>query len=244
MTRNPICANIDTTILQAVQLMNTNKISCLPIVELGGMRLLGIVTWKDVVRAFCPKAFDPLRDSARLRTGVRLNPQTAESGRLRARAASEKESDGLSAEASKALFDAEHTPDASGVPAEALSDAGSDVPGAVPAAALSPVPRDAAAENAGEASPDRDSMVEVAAPHSDALERRRKEGRSGTDFYILEKPGMQIAASEKLPDHRTAGQAGSELAARQRALLREQLAGTTDSSRLRALRDEQHHKKD
>lgn len=226
MTRNPICANIDTTILQAVQLMNSNKISCLPIVELGGMRLLGIVTWKDVVRAFCPKAFDPLRDSARLKTGVRINPQTAESARLRARRAAEGEA--LSNEASKGLFE------------NTEPDKGADVPKAVPAAAASSAPK----ETEDEHSRSEHAIMEVAPPHSDALERRRRKDGSETDFYAVEKPGIQIAASEKLPDHRTAGQAGSELALRQRALLREQLAGTTDSSRLRALRDEQHQKKD
>ncbi len=55
MTRNPVCANVNTSILETIHLMNAHKISCLPIVERGGMRLLGIVTWKDIVRAFCPK---------------------------------------------------------------------------------------------------------------------------------------------------------------------------------------------
>ncbi len=87
MTRNPICAHVDTTLLNAVQLMNERKISCLPIIERGTSRLLGIVTWKDVVRAFCPDAFNRARDSSRLKSGVKINPQSAESARLRDKAA-------------------------------------------------------------------------------------------------------------------------------------------------------------
>lgn len=87
MTRNPICANMQTTILEAVKLMNGRKISCLPIVKPGGSKLQGIVTWKDVVRAFCPKAFNAASDSARLKAGVTVNPQTSESARFRAKTA-------------------------------------------------------------------------------------------------------------------------------------------------------------
>ena len=56
MTRNPICANIGTTISEAIHLMDEHNISCLPVVEDDGMRLLGIVTWKDLVRSRYPDA--------------------------------------------------------------------------------------------------------------------------------------------------------------------------------------------
>ncbi len=51
MTRNPICANSRTTVSDAIRLMDENNISCLPVVEDDGMRLLGIVTWKDLARS-------------------------------------------------------------------------------------------------------------------------------------------------------------------------------------------------
>ena len=89
MTRNPVCVSIMNSIQDAVRIMHNNKISCLPIVEPGGMKLLGIVTWKDVVRAFCPRAFTGPRDSERLRVGVEVNPETSESARMRARQAQE-----------------------------------------------------------------------------------------------------------------------------------------------------------
>lgn len=87
MSRNPVCASIDTTILDAVKLMNRSKISALPIVEKGTLKLLGIVTWKDIVRAFCPAGFSATHDSTRLKTGVHVNSETSESARLKARAA-------------------------------------------------------------------------------------------------------------------------------------------------------------
>jgi acetoin utilization protein AcuB len=87
MTRNPICAYVDTNLMEAVNLMNDRKISCLPVVDRDCNRLLGIVTWKDVVRAFCPDAFNRANDSNRLKSGVKINPQSAESARLRVKAA-------------------------------------------------------------------------------------------------------------------------------------------------------------
>ena len=87
MTRKPICADRDATIMEAVRTMNSRKISCLPIVEPGTTRLLGIVTWKDVVRAFCPAAFSSSSESSRLKSGVTVNPPSAESARLRAKSA-------------------------------------------------------------------------------------------------------------------------------------------------------------
>lgn len=184
MTRNPICAYVDTSIIEAVRLMNDRKISCLPIAERGTMRLLGIVTWKDVVRAFCPLAFSHQRDSSRLKSGVKINPQSAESARLRARS---NESARLRARA----------------------------------------------EGPGDARPEH-----APPPAPPAPTHGQRPSRSDTDhFPRADSP--KIAATEKLPSGSTAGQAGSELAARQKALLREQLERTTDSARLRAIRDEQ-----
>ncbi len=88
MTRNPICATAETSIMSAVRLMNGKKISCLPIVEKGSLKLLGIITWKDVVRVFCPRAFNPTRESNRLKAGVRVDPISSESQRLRAKSTS------------------------------------------------------------------------------------------------------------------------------------------------------------
>lgn len=85
MTRNPTCVDVNVTILDAVRLMNAKNISCLPILEVGTRRLLGIVTWKDVVRVFCPRGFSA-SDSNRLKTGVHINPESRESARLRAKA--------------------------------------------------------------------------------------------------------------------------------------------------------------
>ncbi len=56
MTRNPVCAHIGTTVADAIRLMEENNISCLPVVEEDGMRLLGIVTWKDLLRSRYPDA--------------------------------------------------------------------------------------------------------------------------------------------------------------------------------------------
>ncbi len=86
MTRNPICLEENANLLTAVKLMNSRKISCLPIVHLGTTRLAGIVTWKDVVRAFCQQAFAPDHDSKRLKDGVSIDSAKTESQRLKARA--------------------------------------------------------------------------------------------------------------------------------------------------------------
>lgn len=87
MTRNPICVGPDTTVVDAVKLMNGERISCLPVVEHGSKKLMGLITWKDVVRAFCPAGFDKTRDSNRLKTGVHINPPSSESARLKAKSA-------------------------------------------------------------------------------------------------------------------------------------------------------------
>lgn len=186
MTRNPICAHVDTTVVQAVQLMNDRKISCLPIVERGTSRLLGIVTWKDVVRAFCPDAFNRANDSSRLKSGVRINPQSAESARLRVKAAQ-----------------------------SARLRARVDVGVSSHQAQRDPAP-----------------------PETPDAPIRPRAFRSDTDHISLPGGTPKIAASEKLPDSRTAGQAGSELAEKQRARMREQLQRTDESARFRARRDD------
>ncbi len=86
MTRNPVCLDESASLLAAVKLMNSRKISCLPIVYDGTMRLLGIVTWKDVVRAFCPQGFTSDTDSRRLKSGVSAESLKSESQRLKAAA--------------------------------------------------------------------------------------------------------------------------------------------------------------
>lgn len=86
MTRHPLCVDTGVTIAEAVKLMNHRHISCLPVVLPGTKTLQGIVTWKDVVRAFCPHCFSH-RDSGRLREGVHINPESTESARLKAKSA-------------------------------------------------------------------------------------------------------------------------------------------------------------
>jgi len=51
MTRNPVTVaphiNLDT----ATRMLLDNNIGCLPVLEDG--KLVGIVTWKDLLRAYC-----------------------------------------------------------------------------------------------------------------------------------------------------------------------------------------------
>lgn len=181
MTRKPICANIDTTILDAVKLMSNRKISCLPIVKKNSMILLGIVTWKDVVRAFCPRAFNAARDSNRLKSGVKVDPETSESARLRARV-----------KKSTRLFvrPAQPRQDGSGTPAR---------------------------EDEDRAKQESSRRLASSSPE------QRRPLRDEETRHISRHQTPQIAASEKLRGGYTAGKAGSELAAKQKALMREQL---------------------
>ncbi|MCD8139870.1 MAG: CBS domain-containing protein [Planctomycetaceae bacterium] len=182
MTRNPICAIIKETILDAVRIMISRKISCLPIVEPGTTCLLGIITWKDVVRAFCPRAFANPRDSSRLRSGVEVNPETSEGERLRAK---EAESARLMARPQEASVG---TDDAS----------------------------------AGGSREEGGSASEAGEPP-----RRRDD----EDTRIVRPgPTPKIAAQEKLRPRNSAGRAGSDLAAKQRARMREQLADSRQRS--------------
>ncbi|MCD8351905.1 MAG: CBS domain-containing protein [Planctomycetaceae bacterium] len=167
MTRNPICASIKDSILDAVRTMIGRKISCLPIVEPDTTCLLGIITWKDVVRAFCPRAFANPRDSSRLRSGVEVNPETSESERLRAKAA----------ESARLMARPSHPALAGGA--------------------------------------ERENPEDAEAPRRRADEDTR---------IVRPGPTPKIAAQEKLRPRNSAGRAGSDLAAKQRARMREQLA--------------------
>ncbi len=81
MTRNPSSVSINADLTAAIRQMNEYKVSCLPVVNPATRQLLGIITWKDIVKAFCPEAFTA-RDSAKLKTGVNLRPKTTDSGRF------------------------------------------------------------------------------------------------------------------------------------------------------------------
>lgn len=122
MTRQPVCAGINTTILEAVRMMNGKKISCLPIVETGSLKLLGIVTWKDVVRAFCPGAFNLERESSRLKSGVRINPQSTESARIKAKTAESARLKAREDDQTRMIGDKRHAPPPPSRPAHRSSD--------------------------------------------------------------------------------------------------------------------------
>ena len=84
MTRNPVCIGINETIINAVKLLNSKKISCLLVVENDkseGKKLLGIVTWKDIVRACCPAGFNAASESNRLKTELPPAQKPPESNR-------------------------------------------------------------------------------------------------------------------------------------------------------------------
>ena len=187
MTRNPICAGLKTTVMDAVQLMNSRKISCLPIVEGEGRTLLGIITWKDVVRAFCPAGFNRASDSNRLKSGVKLNPETSESARLRARSAE------------SARLRARHS-----VRDEAK-----------------PVSERLAARVRASLGDGRN------APHAAG------DDAKGSDRISLADVTPTLGGQEKLRP-RSAGQAGSELAAKQRERMNREHPDSSKSARLSA----------
>lgn len=187
MTRNPVCATVKNTILDAVKLMNGRKISCLPIVEPGATKLLGLVTWKDVVRAYVPRAFANPRDSNRLRAGVEMNSESSESARLKAKVAE--------------------------------------------SARLRARPAESAEEQRLQ------DKVKAMAELRD--EEHSREQADPDSRISLPHGTPKIAATEKLARRNSAGQAGSELAMKQRARMREQLADNrqrpplpSDSARL------------
>lgn len=50
MTRKPISINSDSTIKDAIDVFNTNKISCIPIISDEGSPV-GILSWRDIMKA-------------------------------------------------------------------------------------------------------------------------------------------------------------------------------------------------
>ena len=50
MTRKPVVVTVETTVHDAAALLLQNNVSCLPVVN-ADMRPIGLVTWKDLVRA-------------------------------------------------------------------------------------------------------------------------------------------------------------------------------------------------
>jgi acetoin utilization protein AcuB len=55
MSRGLITLGADATIDDAIETFNRNRISCIPIVDAGN-RPLGIVSWRDILRALHPTA--------------------------------------------------------------------------------------------------------------------------------------------------------------------------------------------
>jgi acetoin utilization protein AcuB len=53
MTHKPIVLREDASIDEAIQLFKMHRISCLPVVD-GGNRPVGIVTWRDLLKAWRP----------------------------------------------------------------------------------------------------------------------------------------------------------------------------------------------
>ena len=82
MTRNPSTIAPTANVVEAIRMMNSYRVSALPVIEGPRKKLVGIMTWKDIVRAFAPAAFNSIRDSSRLKTGVNIRPKTTESGRF------------------------------------------------------------------------------------------------------------------------------------------------------------------
>ncbi len=175
MTRNPICVEENGSIITAVKVMNQRKISCLPVVSPGTVRLVGIVTWKDVVRAFCPQAFSPSRSSTRIRARTDLDAVKAVSPLPPART-------------------------------------GEEAPTPESPADLSPAVKPAA--------PAADAVL----PGSDGLDHANPGNHHDTHPIYLTHPTPHIAAQEKLTPSNF-GHAGSDLASRQLARMREQYGG-------------------
>ena len=49
MTRRPITLGSEATVADAIKLFLENRVSCIPIVD-GGLKPIGIVSWRDVLR--------------------------------------------------------------------------------------------------------------------------------------------------------------------------------------------------
>ncbi len=55
MTRHPVCVRPHTPIPEACTLLLLHAVSCLPVLDEHG-RPIGIVTWRDLLRHFTPRA--------------------------------------------------------------------------------------------------------------------------------------------------------------------------------------------
>jgi CBS domain-containing protein len=49
MTTTPVCCTPESTVREAAMLMREHDCGCIPVVEMGGMRLVGVVTDRDIV---------------------------------------------------------------------------------------------------------------------------------------------------------------------------------------------------
>lgn len=77
MTRDVKCATPESLLILAIQAMNEKRISCLPVVQEGTRHLLGVITWKDIVRAIYPDGFSTRPEPA----PNEMPPQPSQSSR-------------------------------------------------------------------------------------------------------------------------------------------------------------------
>jgi acetoin utilization protein AcuB len=54
MTRNPITLNPQASVLDAINVFNTHRISCIPIVDPNG-KPVGLVSWRDILKTLAPE---------------------------------------------------------------------------------------------------------------------------------------------------------------------------------------------
>jgi len=54
MTRNPISLHPGASVLDAVNMFNTHRISCIPIVDID-RQPVGILSWRDILKALATK---------------------------------------------------------------------------------------------------------------------------------------------------------------------------------------------
>ncbi len=53
MTRNPITLGVNAEIDQAIEIFNNHIISCIPIID-DEQKLVGIITWRDILKTLKP----------------------------------------------------------------------------------------------------------------------------------------------------------------------------------------------
>jgi acetoin utilization protein AcuB len=61
MSRNPITLHAQATVMDAVNVFNSKHISCIPIVDADD-RLLGVLSWRDLLKAVATRLQDRDRD--------------------------------------------------------------------------------------------------------------------------------------------------------------------------------------